>query len=324
MKTNLMLSRAILGSIALFALSPAPAMAQLCADKFIKIVVPYAPGTTDQQARALARGMSKILDKPIIIENRAGAGGSLGTAIVANSNPDGCTLLYASAAPLTIVPLVSTVSYAYDQLVPVAKVMASPHLLVAGTGAPYKNLDELIAYARQNPGKINFGSAGTGSSVHLAGMAFAKQAGIEITHIPFQGGAPALVAALGGHVDMLIGLPITLLPQVQAGKLVAIAQLGSPRSPALPDVPTTTEKGVELNLIANHGIFVAKGTPDAIRESLQSAVKQTMLSQDFMQFVAQNHEAPKFDTGAEFQKDLDAEKLLMAELIKELSSKERQ
>jgi len=299
------------------------AWAQACPDKVIKLIVPFAPGTTDLQARALAQGMGKSLGHTIIVETRGGAGGSIGTMAVARAAPDGCTLLYSSLAPLTIVPLISNVAYAYDDVQPVARVMASPHLLAARADAPYKTVEEMIAYAKANPGKINFGSSGTGSSVHLAGMAFASAAGIDIVHVPFQGLAPAVTAALGGHVDIVVGLPIVILPQVAAGKLRSLVQLGATRSPSLPDVPTAMEKGVKIDLISNLGIFVPKGSPAATVARIQSSIKTTMESDEFRQFAKQKNEAPSFGTAAEFKREIDAERELMVKLVKDYGVKEK-
>jgi tripartite-type tricarboxylate transporter receptor subunit TctC len=299
------------------------AAAQACPDNVVKMIVPFAPGTTDRQARALAQGMEKALGQTIVVETRGGAGGSIGTMAVARAAPDGCTLLYSSLAPLTVVPLVSRVSYGYDDLVPVAKVMASPHLVAIRSDAPYKNLEELIAYAKTNPAKVNFGSSGTGTAVHLAGMAFAKAAAIEITHVPFQGLAPAITAALGGHVDLIVGLPIAILPQAAAGKLRPLVQLGATRSPALPDIPTAMEKGIKVDLISNHGIFVPKGTPAATMNRVQRAVQQAMESDEWRQFVKQHNEAPLFGTAADFKREVDVEKELMVQLVKEFNVQEK-
>ena len=302
-------------------LAAAGAGAQGCPDKVIKLIVPFAPGTTDVQARALAQGMEKSLGLPIVVETKGGAGGSIGTMAVARAAPDGCTLLYSSLAPLTIVPLISNVSYAYTDVTPVARVMASPHLLAARADAPYKTVDELIAYGKANPGKINLGSAGTGTAVHLAGMAFANAAGIEITHVPFQGLAPAITAALGGHVDIIVGLPIAILPQVQAGKMTSMVQLGAKRAVSLPDVPTAMEKGIKVDLISNHGIFVPKGTPPATVAKIEAAVKAAMETDEWKRFTKDKNEAPSFGTAAEFRKDIEDERTLMATLVKQYDVK---
>jgi len=321
MKTIRALLKLVIAGLAAATLAVSPALAQNCPDKVIKLIVPFAPGTTDQQARALAQGMEKVLGATIVIETKGGAGGSIGTMAVARAAPDGCTLLYSSLAPLTIVPLITNVSYAYDDVTPVARVMASPHLLAARSDAPYKTIDELVAYGKANPGKINLGSAGTGTAVHLAGMAFANAAGIEITHVPFQGLAPAITAALGGHVDIIVGLPIVILPQAQAGKLRPMIQLGAKRASSLPDVPTAMEKGIKVDLISNHGIFVPKGTPPATAARIEDAVRTAMESDDWKRFTKDKNEAPSFGTAAEFRKNIEDERNLMAVLVKQYGVK---
>lgn len=312
----------IVSAFAIALLTTPVTWAQGCPDKVIKLIVPFAPGTTDQQARALAVGMEKSLGQTIVVETKGGAGGSIGTTAVARAAPDGCTLLYSSLAPLTIVPLVSSVSYGYDEVTPVARVMASPHLLAARSDAPYKTVEELVAYAKANPGKVNFGSAGTGTAVHLAGMAFANAAGIQITHVPFQGLAPAVTAALGGHVDIVVGLPIVILPQASAGKLTPMIQLGAKRAVSLPDVPTAMEKGIQVDLISNHGIFVPKGTPLATSAKVENAVKTAMESPEWAKFAKERNEAPSFGTSAEFKRDVDLERELMTVLVKRYGVKQ--
>ena len=322
MKAIAAILKVVVAGLAASTLFASGAFAQGCPDKVIKLIVPFAPGTTDQQARALAQGMEKVLGATIVIETKGGAGGSIGTMAVARAAPDGCTLLYSSLAPLTIVPLIGNVSYAYDDVTPVARVMASPHLLAARSDAPYKTVEELVAYGKANPGKINLGSAGTGTAVHLAGMAFANAAGIEITHVPFQGLAPAITAALGGHVDIIVGLPIVILPQAQAGKLRPMIQLGAKRAVSLPDVPTAMERGIKVDLISNHGIFVPKGTPPATVARIESAVKTAMESDEWKKFTKEKNEAPSFGTAAEFKKDIEAERDLMAVLVKQYGVKQ--
>jgi tripartite-type tricarboxylate transporter receptor subunit TctC len=161
-----------------FALAPAtPASAQAFPTKPVTIVVPYTAGATDREARKLADLASKTLGQPIVVENRDGAGGTIGAAHVAQSKPDGYTLLYAAPAVITVAPLVGKTPYKYDDLMGVARASITPHLLAARADAPFKTLPELIAYAKANPGKVTFGSPGNGTAVHLAGEAFADTAG---------------------------------------------------------------------------------------------------------------------------------------------------
>jgi tripartite-type tricarboxylate transporter receptor subunit TctC len=316
--------RGIAVSVAAVGILAASVVAgQAFPERPIKLIVPFAPGTTDQAARALARGIEAALKQPVIVENRAGAGGAIGANFVAKANPDGYTLLYSSTAPLTIVPLISEVQYKLDDLTPIAQVMASPHLVAARVDAPFHDVEEMIAYGRANPGKINFGSSGTGSAVHLAGMAFAKQAGIKVTHVPYQGLAPAITAVRGGFVDFVVGLPIAIQPQIDAGAMRAIVQLGATRSPSLPDVPTATEKGIKIDLSSNMGVFAPRGTPTSVMATLANAIETTMQSDEWHQFVKNNHEAPLFAPGPQMKRKLDAERDFMAGLVKEFEISEK-
>ncbi len=291
-KTRTILRVTLVG--AWLALTGGAASAQGFPTKPITIVVPYAPGTTDQEARALAPLLEKALGQPVQVDNRPGGGGAIGTQVVARSKPDGYTLLYAAPAVITIAPLMGNLPYAYGDLAPIAQTTANPHVLAARADAPFKTLDELIAYAKANPGKVNFGSSGAGTAVHLAGEAFASRAGITINHVPFKGLSAAITSALGGHVDIVIGLPVAILPQVEGGKMRALAQFGAQRSPVLPDVPTLQEKGVKLALGVDLGVFGPKGIPDGVVAKLNDAIKAAVASPEFQEFAKKGKVTPGF------------------------------
>lgn len=301
------------------SLSAAPAWSQAFPSKAITIVVPYAAGATDREARKIGELASKHLGQPIVIENREGAGGQVGAQYVAQSKPDGYTLLYAAPAVLTVAPLVGKPAYKYDDLMAVARASITPHLLAARADAPFKTLPELIAYAKANPGKVTFGSPGSASAVHLAGEAFADAAGISINHVPYRGLAPAITAALGGFVDIVIGAPGAISTQIEAGKLRAIAQFGSERAAALPDVPTLKENGIDLALRADFGLFAAKGTPRDVVAKIDDAFAQAIQSEDFKAFASQARVAPAFLPAAEYQKVVDAERAVFTRVVPKLS-----
>lgn len=298
-------------------LAPAlPAAAQEFPVRPIKVVVPYPPGVTDQEARALAAAAEKTLGQPVQVENREGGGGAIGANVVAKSSrPDGYTLLYAAAAVITIAPTLRKLPYGFEDLAPVAQITANPHLMAARPTAPFKTLAELIAHARANPGKVNFGSSGAGTAVHLAGEAFARKAGIQLNHIPFKGLNPAITAALGGHVDVVIGLPLAIMPLVEGGKLVPLAQFGAARSPVIPDVPTLREKGVELALATDIGFFGPRGIPAPVLTRLTTAFQTAVGSDEFQAFARKTRSTPLFRPPAEFARVLDSERKLWAELI---------
>lgn len=284
----------------------------------LKTVVPYAPGATDQEVRAVCGAAEKFLRQPIQVENRPGGGATIGANAVAISKPDGYTMLYASSAVLTIAPAMRKLPYSYDDLEPVAQVTAHPHLLAARADAPFKTLQEMVAYGKANPGSINFGSSGTGSSVHLAGEAFARAAGIKFNHIPFAGLTPAITAALGGNVDVVIGLPILVMPQVEAGKLRAIVQMGATRSPVIPEVPTAKENGIDLDLSSNQGFFAPKGLPHPIRDRLSAAIEKAVASEEFQSFARKNRISTRYASAAEFKATIDHERGLMKQLVASL------
>lgn len=287
----------------------------------ITLVVPYPPGATDLEARKMAEIAARSLGQTIVVVNRTGAGGAIGAQSVASSAADGYTLLYAAPAVVTIVPLLGNSPYRYEDLLPVARITASPHLLAARADAPFKNLTELVAWGRANPGKIGFGSSGSGTAVHLAGEGFAEAAGIRINHVPHRGLAPAITAALGGFVDIVIGLPVAISPQVQGGKLRAIAQFGTSRAPGLENVPTLKESGIDLVLGVDIGIFGPAALPAPVLARLESALSAAVQSEEFRTFAANAQATPGFLGSSDYRRVVDNERKLYAGLVPRLDIK---
>ena len=311
--------RLLVTGAVLAAFGTRTAQAQAFPSKPITIVVPYAPGATDREARRLGDIAAKFLGQPVVVENRDGAGGTIGAQYVASSKPDGYTLLYAAPAVITVAPLVGKPQYGYGDLMALARASITPHLLAARADAPFKTLPELIAYAKTNPGKVVFGSPGNGTAVHLAGEAFADAAGIKLNHVPYRGLAPAVTAVLGGFADLVIGAPGAINAQIEAGKLRALAQFGATRAPALGNVPTLTEQGVPLALRADFGFFAPKGTPAADVATLNGALGKAVQSDEFKAFVAQALVEPAFLPAAEYQKVVDAEREIYAKVVPKLA-----
>ena len=302
--------------IVLFSLLSTPfANAQNWPSRTITIVVPYAPGTTDQEARRLAEMISKNVGHPVVVENKEGAGGAIGAQFVARSKPDGYTFLYAAPAVITIAPLLGNASYKYDDLVPVARTTSAPHILASRSDAPFKNISEMFLYAKANPGKLVFGSSGTSTAVHLAGETMADAAGISLNHIPYKGLSPAITAALGGFVDVVIGLPVAIKPQVDAGKMRAIAQFGANRAAALPDLPTLKESGVNVNLSVDLGFFGPAGIPPTIMANMNEAIAKAVNTEEFKAFANRALAAPAFLPAEDYKKIVDGERSLYARLI---------
>jgi len=293
--------------------------AQSFPTKAITIVVPYAPGATDREARKIAELAAKHLGQTVLVENRDGAGGTIGAGYVARANPDGYTLLYSAPAVVTVAPLVGKPPYVYEDLMPLARASITPHYLAARTDAPFRNTREMVAYAKSNPGKLTFGSPGNGTAVHLAGEALADAAGFQFTHVPHRGLAPALTAVMGGFVDVVIGAPGVINAQVEAGKLRPIAQFGATRAAALSTVPTLKEQGVDLALRADFGFFAPKGLPGDVVLRLNEAFQRAIESDEFKNFVAVALVAPAFLNASDYRAVVDSERAIYARVVPKLA-----
>ena len=248
-------------------LAPALASAQTFPDHTIRLIVPFPPGgPNDIIARVVAQKMQEILKQTIIIDNRGGQGGVLGTEVLAKSAPDGYTIAISSAGALAISPTMERVSYdPLKDLQAVTLVAKVPEMLVVATDVPARNMAELVALAKAKPGKLNFASSGPGSLPHLAGEMLKLTARIDIVHVPYRGAAPAVNDLLGQQVQMVfLDLPI-LLPLIRAGSLRAIALAAPQRAPTAKDVPTTTEVGMPDVQAENwYGMVAPAGTPPDI------------------------------------------------------------
>jgi len=258
------------------AQDPSTASGQAYPTRPVRIVVPFAPGgPNDIIARLVAQKLSETWGQPFLVENRAGAGGNIGTDFVAKSAPDGYTLLSAGPGSLIINPLMGKVPYdTARDFAPVTLMARAPNALVAHPSLPVHSVKELIALARARPGAINYGSGGNGSTPHLSAALFAAMAGVVLTHVPYKGTAPATADLIGGQVQIaFLGIP-AVLPQLKSGKLRVLAVTGLRRSPELPDVPTVDESGVPGYQVSPwYGLLAPAGTPRAIvaRLSAESA-----------------------------------------------------
>src|SRR3984957_10948401 len=260
-------------------LLPASAVAQNFPDHPIRLIVPFpAGGPNDIIARVVAQRMSELLKQPVLIDNRSGQGGVLGTDTVAKAKPDGYTIAISSAGALAISPNMEKIAYdALKDLQPVTLVATVPEMLVVATDVPANNMKELVALAKAQPGKLNFASTGPGSLPHLAGELLKLTAKIDIVHVPYRGAAPAVNDLLGEQVQMVfLDLPI-ILPQVESGKLKPIAIGSAERSPTAKDVPTTAELGMPDLKIENwYGLVAPAGTPAAIVATLNRTAIEAM------------------------------------------------
>jgi len=308
--------------VALLALLlfPSVAAAQDFPTKPIRLIVPFpAGGPNDIIARVIGQRMSELTKQPVLIDNRGGQAGVLGTDAVAKANPDGYTIGITSASALVISPTMEQVPYDVSRdFAPVTLVVTVPEMLVVASNVPAKNMDELIALAKAQPGKLNFASAGVGGLPHLAGELFKLTAKIDVVHVPYRGAAPAINDLLGQQVQMtFLDLPV-LLPHIKAGSLRPIA-LGAPqRAPTAPDVPTTAEVGMPDLLIENwYGMIAPAKTPNDIVAALNRIANEAMAGSSVKEKLADQGLTVAGDTPEHFRGFVDAETKKWAKVIKD-------
>ena len=260
------------------------ALAQEYPVKAIRFIAPNLPGgPTDILARLIGQKLAESFGHPVVIENRAGAGGNIGTELAAKSAPDGYTLLMGAVATHAINPsLYSKIPYdPVKDFAPVALVAQVPNILVVNPAVPAKTVRELIDLARAKPGTLNFGSGSTGSTGHLAGELFNTMAGVKMVHIPYKGAAPATADLLGGQVQLMFDNLASALPNVKAGKLRALAVTTLARSPAIPELPTIAESGLPgFDLTTWFGLLVPAGTPPEIVARLNAEIVRALDAKD--------------------------------------------
>jgi tripartite-type tricarboxylate transporter receptor subunit TctC len=298
---------------------PALAAAEDFPSRQIRLIVPFPPGgPNDIIARLVGQRMSELIKQPVVIDNRAGQAGVLGTDTVAKANPDGYTIGIVSASALVISPTMESVPYDVGKdLAPVTLVTTVPEMLVVAGNVPAKNMTELVALAKAQPGKLNFASAGVGGLPHLAGELFKLTAGIDIVHVPYRGAAPAINDLLGQQVQMtFLDLPV-LLPHLKAGTLHPIA-LGAPeRSPTAPDVPTTAEVGMPDLLVQNwYGMVAPGATPANIVAELSRIANEAMNYPSVKERLADQGLTVAGDTPEQFRQFIGAETKKYAYIIK--------
>jgi tripartite-type tricarboxylate transporter receptor subunit TctC len=301
-------------------LLPAVAAAEDFPAKPIRLIVPFPPGgPNDIIARVVGQRMSELFKQPIIVDNRGGQAGALGTDAVAKSNPDGYTIGIVSASSLCISPSMEKIAYdPQKDFAPITLVATVPEMLVVATDVPAKNMDELVALAKARPGKLNFASAGTGGLPHLAGELFKLTAKIDIVHVPYRGAMPAINDLLGQQVQMtFLDLPV-ILPQIKAGRLRGIALGAKERSSTAPDVPTTAEVGMPDLLIENwYGMIAPAATPPAVIATLNRIANQAMTDPAVKEKMAEQGLTLAGDTPEHFREFIGSETRKWANVIKQ-------
>jgi tripartite-type tricarboxylate transporter receptor subunit TctC len=305
----------------LLAILPAAAMAQSAyPTKPVRLIVAFPPGgSTDIIARLVGQKLSERLGQQVIIDNRGGAGGMIGTDIAAKSTADGYTLTMGTTSTHVIAPAAYP-NVKYDPIkdfVPITLVASTPYLLVLNAGVPAKSLKEFVALMKSQPGKLNYASAGAGSTTHLAMEMLKIVSGTDIVHVPYNGNGPAGTAVLGGQVQALFGSMPAVLPQAKAGKVRPIAVGTAKRSPALPDVPTVAEQGFpgfEVSLWL--GFFAPKGTPAPITTRLYNELVAIAKSPDMKEQFERNGADSAWTTPAELTKLMKTELDKYSKVIK--------
>lgn len=299
-----------------------PAAAQKYPSKPVRIVVPYPPGGgTDTLARAVAEKLTRSLGTTVIVDNRPGAGTNLGIGLVAKAALDGYTLLLASV-PLAINPsLYEKPGWEPKELDALTLVAASPLVLIAHPSLKATSIRELIDFAKANPGKLNYASIGTGTSSHLTGELFKTMAGVEMTHIPYKGSAPAQTDVLGGQVQLMFSTMIAAMPHIQSGRLKALAVTSRQRAPVLPNVAALAETVTGFETIVWYGFLAPAGTPKLVMARLHTEIVNVLKAPDVVQrFKAEGADIVA-NTPEEFGTFLANERVLWAKVIKQSGAK---
>lgn len=284
--------------------------------KPIRIVVPYSPGGADNQMRSLAPALISRLGQQLVIENVTGAGGIIASNQVKNAPPDGYTLYFTGTAALTMLPnLRKDVTFGLNDFAPIGNMTGTPNAVVVRADPAWKDLREFLAWAKANPGKVNLGTAGTGTLTHILAAAVQTQAGVRFTHIPFKGVADAVTAMLAGNIDIVTGLPGVMMAHIRAGKLRALATTGGSRSEFLPDVPTLKESGLEFVDIARFGLFAPKGVPEPVLQKLAAALEEAVKSPEYAALMQKSYTSVLYHSPAEYRAILEDENRRWAALL---------
>jgi tripartite-type tricarboxylate transporter receptor subunit TctC len=306
------------------AIAPA-ALAQGYPAKPVRVIVPFPPGgATDILARAASQKMSEAWGQPVIVDNRPGAGGNIGSDLVAKAPNDGYTLLMGTVGTHAINPgLYAKMPYDHIRdFVPIVLVAGVPNVLVVHPSVPANSVRELIAYGKANPGKLNFASSGSGTSIHLSGELFKVLTGVQMQHVPYKGSSPAVSDLLGGQVQLMFDNLPSALPHIKAGKLKALAVTSAVRAPALPDVPTVAESGVPgFESASWFGLLAPAGTPRDIVVKINAEVDKWLATAEAKEKLAAAGANAAGGSPEDFAKHIAAETAKWAKVVRESGAK---
>jgi tripartite-type tricarboxylate transporter receptor subunit TctC len=312
--------RAFFASAALVLTDVAAAEASY-PDKPITMIVPFPPGgVADTVARPVAEAMARELKQPVVVENRAGAGGALGIGVAARAPADGYTVLM-SLSSISILPEADKLlgrkpSFQLSQFKPIARFTADPTVLVVRADSKWKTLDDFLADAKKNPGTYNYGSSGNYGTMHVPMEMLKAEAGFRMTHIPYTGAGPAVVALLAGQVDAIASGPSTVAQQIQAGKLRALAHWGEQPLAALPDVPSLKQLGHPVRFAQWSALFVPAGTPDDVIRKLRAVAAKVAADANVRQVIAKAGSPIEYLDAPEFQAYWDADAAEMTKAVR--------
>lgn len=314
-----MIRTALVIVLALAALVPGAAAQEPYPSRPVTIVVPFPPGgIADLTARPLAPALERILKQPVVVVNKAGAAGAVGTQSVAVARPDGYTLLVAlvsiSSTPEVDALFGRTPVYTRDQFVGIARLNADPPMLVVGADTPWKSVRDVVEDARRRPGQITYSSSGFYGASHVPMEMFLQAAGIQMRHLPTTGGAPAMTAVLGGHAAMWASPPAIAAPHLQAGKIRALATWGATRLAAFPDVPTMKELGYDVEYYLWAGLFAPRGVPASVVQTLRDATRKAVQDPEFRSAMEKVRTPIAYQDADEFKAwwDQDAQRIAAA------------
>jgi tripartite-type tricarboxylate transporter receptor subunit TctC len=293
----------------------------------ITMIVPFPPGgLADLVARPVAEAMARELGQPVVIENKAGAGGGIGMSQAAKAKPDGYTVLMALSS-LTVIPEADVVlgrpaMFALTDLRPIARFTADPTVLAVRAESPWKTVQQFVDDAKKRPGAINYGSSGSYGTMHVPMEILSQNAGIKLTHIPFTGAGPAVVALLGGQIDAVSSGPATVLQQVKAGKLRVLGHWGTSQLAALPEAPSLKDAGYNAEYAQWSGLFIPSGVPEPIAQRLRAAAKAAALDAKVKDVILNAGSPVQYQDSPEFEKYVQADAARMSAVVKRIGKVE--